>query len=169
MQTLPDGTTRRHLCRIPELAVVEAQRTGCPLVHAVTLLDLESSGGLNVFGRPKTDCGMLRGTEVTEDNYRRYRDHVNECGTQGVGPLQLTWLPLADRADELGGAWRPECNVRAGLDHFAGLAGEHTVRDAYSLWRYGRVEAQVDDPEYTRRAMTLVPGWQKIIDGQQNS
>lgn len=163
-----DDAGQRHLCRIPEIAVEEARRTGCPLVHALVLLDLESSGGLNIFSAPRTPgCGQPHGTPVTQETWQAYLARRDECGPQGAGPLQLTWPPLADEADRLGGAWRPEINVRVGLEHFAGLLRTATVRDAYARWRYGQPESDVEVPPiYVERAMGLLPGWQQVIDGE---
>lgn len=136
-----------------------------PLVHALVLLDKESSGGRNVFGAPKTACGQPRWTPVTRETYQEYLTRRAECLTQGVGPLQLTFGPLQDRADAAGGCWDPRISTRVGLAEFARLLSRNTVRDAYSRWRYGDPEAEVDNPTYVDEAMDLLPRWQQVIDG----
>lgn len=162
MEQLPDGTTREHVCRIPELAVAESERAGVPLVHTVTLLDLESSGGLNIWGPlPESGCGQPHRSPVTRESYEAYLARRDECGDQGCGILQITWHGLQD----LGEIWRPEINVRIGLAEFARLLSRNTVRDAYSRWRYGRPEADVESPTYVDKAMGLLPGWQQVVDG----
>jgi len=140
--------------------VAQAQRTGCPLEFALTLLDLESSGGLNIFGTPKKPCGQPRNREVTEATYRAYLSRRTECGTQGVGPLQLTWGPTQDLADQQGGCWRPEVNVQVGLGVFAGHLQRYGERDAFSRWNTG---ASGDTP-YSQRAMAMLPGWRMLVE-----
>lgn len=122
---------------------------------------MESSGGLNVFGAPK-NCGPPRGSEVTEARYRSYLAARGVCGSQGVGPLQLTWPALQDRADAAGGCWRPEINVRIGLELFAGhLRRTGSAQDSYSLYNTGKPGSS----PYATKAMGLLPGWQRLIDG----
>lgn len=160
-ETQPEGRRVPHRCRIPELVVVEAARVGCPLVHAVTLLDLESSGGMNVFGAQK-QCGQPRYSEVTEHSYAAYKAGRDRCGTQGIGPMQLTWAATQDDADRLGGCWRPEINLRVGLTQFVGnmrRAGE-TERDWYSRYNTGKPGPS----PYAGRAAVLIPRWREVID-----
>jgi hypothetical protein len=156
-----DTAGRRHLCRIPGVAVAEAEHTGCPLVHACVLLDLESSGGLNVFGVPKRLCGQPANSPVSEATYTAYKARRDECGSQGVGPLQLTWPPYQDAAEAFGGCWKPEINVRYGLQVFAGHLRRDTVAEAYSRWNTGRP----DPSPYADKALALLPHWQLVIDG----
>lgn len=132
------------------------------LVHTVTLLDAESSGGLNIWGPlPDSGCGQPHRSPVTEASYRAYLSRRAECGDQGLGPLQITWHGLQD----LGEIWRPEINVRVGLAEFARLLTRNTVRDSFSRWRYGDPEDEVDNPTYVTEAMALLPEWQQVIDG----
>jgi hypothetical protein len=157
-----DEQGQRHRCRIPDIAIAEAQRARVDLVHACVLLDLESSGGLNIFSAPRSPgCGQPRGTAVTEQTWREYLARRDECESQGAGPMQLTWPPLADEADRQGGAWRPEVNVRVGLAEFARLLAGNTVRDAYSRWNTGKPGETV----YATKAMGLLDRWQAVIDG----
>lgn len=131
-----------------------------PLALACVLLDAESSGGKNVFGEPK-NCGPARGSEVTEARYKAYLAARDVCGAQGVGPLQLTWIPLQQMADEQGGCWRVEINVRVGLTEFARLLARYSVQDALSAWNTGKP----GNSPYATKALGLLPGWQKVIDG----
>ncbi|MGH3797847.1 MAG: hypothetical protein ACRDSP_23505 [Pseudonocardiaceae bacterium] len=144
----------RHRIQIPEIVIIEAARVGCPLEHACVLLDKESSGGLNVFGHAAVTCGPVGG-DVTEQSYLAYKARRSKCGAQGVGPLQLTWPDLQDRADELGGCWRPEINVRMGLTEFARNLprGDWQAYLAHS----GKVA-------YAEDAVGRVPYWRKVID-----
>ena len=158
-----DAGGKRHLCRIPDIAIWAAAVTGCPLVHACVLLDLESSGGMNIFSAPRTPgCGQPRGTLVTEQTWQAYLARRDECGTQGAGPMQITWAATQDMLDATGEAWRPEVNIRVGLELFAG----HLQRDGDAAKAYSRYNTGRPDPSpYSRKAMTLAPGWQRVIGG----
>ena len=99
---------------------------------------------------------------MTEESYRAYLRDRDRCGAQGVGALQLTWIPLQQDADARGGCWRPEVNVRVGLELFQG----HLVKwvdpaKAFSLFNTGRA----DPSPYAAKAMLLLPGWQRVVDG----
>ena len=47
----------------------------------------------------------VKGSEVTQAAYLRYKAARSRLGAQGVGPTQLTSPGLQDRADARGGAW----------------------------------------------------------------
>lgn len=150
-----DGT---HSILIPEIAVAEAERVGCDLAAACVMLILESSGGRNVF---------QGGTEVvTEESYRAYLATRDETGARGIGPTQLTWAPLQDEADELGGCWRPEINCRVGFKLLDAHIRAHGHREAFGRYRAGMSWAK--DPDavtYVERAMGLLATWQAIVAG----
>lgn len=75
--------------------------------------------------------------------------------------MQLTWAALQDRADTLGGCWRPEINVRVGLELFAGhLTKTADAPRAYSLFHTGSMAPSA----YAADAMRRAEGWQKVID-----
>lgn len=122
------------------------------------MLVLESSGGRNVFEG---------GTEVTWPAYVAYLAQRNAGGdTRGVGPCQITWAALQDRADELGGCWQPRFNCRAGFEHLAMLLHRHGPREAFGQWRAGsRWADDAAAAAYVDRAMLLLTGWQKVTDG----
>ncbi|MGH9288446.1 MAG: hypothetical protein ACRD0V_09200 [Acidimicrobiales bacterium] len=127
------------------------------------LLILESSGGLNIWGHDDTDCDdgdlpYVKGDPVTAAGYATYKARRAECGAQGVGPCQLTWPPHQDRADTLGGCWRPDINCRVGFDILAGHLREHGTRDAFTLYNTGRT----GPGPYAERAMALLPRWQDV-------
>lgn len=122
------------------------------------LLDLESSGGLNVWGHDTVTCGPVGGA-VTQESYRAYLAGREVCGAQGCGPLQLTWPPLQDRADVLGGCWRPEINVQVGLTEFRTHLRRHTAGNSYSLYNTGRVGPS----PYATQALALLPHWHHLV------
>lgn len=120
---------------------------------------MESSGGLNVFGKPKS-CGPARGTPVTEETYAAYLANRDVCGPQGVGPMQLTFPGFQAAADAAGGCWRPEISVRYGLTVFAEWLRNSTDLDAFSRWNVGKPGPS----PYATKALDLLPGWRKLID-----
>jgi hypothetical protein len=146
---------------LPERAgvvVAEAKRTGLPLAVGCVMLMKESSGGHNVYGNDGVKCGPRRGT-VTEANYHEYKKNRARCGMQGVGPTQLTHYSFQDRADELGGCWRPEVNLRVGFETLAGYVRAGSVRDAFSRYNTGKA----GDSPYARDAMNRLPHWEQVI------
>ena len=133
-----------------------------PLALACVLLDVESSGGKNVFSAlPPSGCGQPRGSEVTEQSYAAYVASRDRCGQQGIGPLQLTWRPYQDEGDSLGGCWRPEVNCWVGFKAFASLLQRNSVESALSRWNTG----QPGSSAYATKALGLLPGWQRVVDG----
>ena len=108
-------------CKMPVRALIAARSCGLNVALACSILEQETGGGVNEYGHdPTVFVGAGR---VTRWNYRQYlvmRDtphHGARC--QGVGPVQLTYWGFQDRADALGGCWRPLVNMRVG---FADLA-----------------------------------------------
>ena len=51
-----------------------------------------------------------------------HRDNGEGC--QGVGPMQLTAKFLQDRADDLGGCFKPAPNIRTGVERLGALIKE---------------------------------------------
>lgn len=136
--------------------------TGCPIAHLATLLDMESSGGRNVWGKPPGECGQTRFSEVTEQSWHAYLARRNTCGQQGAGPLQLTWPGIQDAADAAGGCWRPHINVQVGARHFAELLKSYgNDRDALSAWNTGKPGWTT----YSRLALPRLAEWQRILAG----
>lgn len=129
-----------------------------PLEYALTLLDMESSGGLNIWGRDAVKCGPVGG-EVTAENYADYKANRDRCGTQGCGPMQLTWAGFQDEADARGGCWIPEINVQVGLEVFADYYTRLGPRAAFKAYNGGDA--------YAAEAMVRVDMWRKVIEGEQ--
>jgi murein DD-endopeptidase MepM/ murein hydrolase activator NlpD len=109
--------------RYEDAIVREARRHGLPVSLVCAVLEVET-GFQNVFGHDKVrnpvkspPGGLLH---VTEERYRRYLKFRREgLGAQGVGPMQLTWPGLQDRADALGGCWKVDPNIRVGVEYLA--------------------------------------------------
>jgi hypothetical protein len=151
---LLDAMRRRGITD-PGLTLRVARMVGLPLAYACTVLELETSGGRNVFGSDAGYHGPYRGLAVTQERYREYRRYAAETGEHnGVGYTQLTSEELQVQADELGGCWRPEPNVRVGFQFLHDL-----IREAGSaglgFTRYN------GSPAYGRRAMKLASEWER--------
>jgi hypothetical protein len=105
--------------------VAIAARCGLELAAAATVLVMESGGGANVWGHDDVATGGIytKGAPVTQAAYLLYRAAVarGEIGRQGVGPCQLTYGPLQDAADKIGGCWDWTANATVGFGHLAAL------------------------------------------------
>ena len=125
-------TLRRLGNLIPLLTLQAAEATGLPIALAAAVLAQESGGGRNEWGHDPTifaggydrahavDYGAI----VTKPAYLAYRAERGPTGTggmQGVGPCQLTYFALQDRADALGGCWAIVPNLRVGFEELVSL------------------------------------------------
>jgi hypothetical protein len=144
----------------PALVVKEAKAAGIRLALACALLEQESGGGHNIFGHdrdPKTRQLIFPARDgtvpVTKELYHEYLKHRKATGLcQGVGPTQLTFFALQDQADKAGGCWKPEVNLRVGLQHLGSLVkagGELSGLTSYN----GSVE-------YARTVLGLAAKWE---------
>ncbi len=144
--------------------VVELAATaGLELAAAATLLEKESGGGHNVFGHDNVQTGgfYVKGAEVTEDAYHRYKAHRAQLGAQGVGPTQLTLPAFQDQADARGGCfkWRVNCSV--GFDILAGHIKENGVRDGFRAYNGSGEAAEI----YASDAMDKLGVWRSRLGG----
>jgi hypothetical protein len=104
--------------KIPYPAMKAADDAGLPFHIMCAFLEQESYGGLNVFGHDGGASGWASGWgKVNKTKYLRYKEGRKAGkGMQGVGPMQLTWWEFQDRADALGGCWKPYYNCKVGAD-----------------------------------------------------
>lgn len=104
----------------PATTVAEARRAGLDLAVACAVLIQETAGGVNEFGHDPVS-NPVKGGLVTQARYLEYLHHRNlGQGSQGVGPMQLTWGGYQDEADRIGGCWKPWLNMRVGFGILAG-------------------------------------------------
>lgn len=105
--------------------ILEARRAGIPISLGFALVEQESAFA-NIYGHDPT---IFAGAgKVTKTNYAAYkarRGAHGEGGMQGVGPVQLTYWSIQDRADRLGGCWKPAASIRVGFEQLAGLIAQH--------------------------------------------
>jgi hypothetical protein len=113
-------------------------QAGIPFYVACSFLVQETGGGRNVFGHDPT---IFSGAgEVTEEKYLAYRAERDATGKyQGVGPMQLTYGPFQDMADQAGGCWKPYVNMLIGFQILAGYRREGDWH--YAAKRYNGSES----------------------------
>src|SRR5260221_3772312 len=94
-----------HGIQRPAEVVELARAAGLELAAAATMLEKESSGGLNLWGHHPVDTGgfYVKGDEVTDDAHQNYKAQLADLVWQGILPNQLTVPGLQDQAvDERG-------------------------------------------------------------------
>lgn len=103
----------RHGIKRPYQAMRAADEVGLPFEVMCAVLEKESYGGKNIFGHDPTI--FVGAGRVTKKKYLAYKKQRQAGrGMQGVGPMQLTWWEFQDRADALGGCWKPYNNMLVG-------------------------------------------------------
>lgn len=113
---------KRHGARYALRIIWEARRAKIPISLGFALCEKESAF-TNVFGHDKSASvpAAWKGEEVTKRRYLLYRLNRPHQGMQGVGPVQLTWFSYQDKADRLGGCWKPKYSIRVGFEVMAKL------------------------------------------------
>lgn len=136
--------------------VVEvAAGAGLELASAAAMLEKESSGGRNVWGSDGVQTGgfYVKGAEVERAAYEAWLPHRSRLGSQGVGPTQLTYPPLQDQADRLGGCWDWRINLTVGCRHLAALQQQYGVRDGFRRYNgSGSAAERYADDAMAKRA-----------------
>lgn len=108
----------RNGIKNPYLAWQVSKDTGLPFYALCAVLEIESNGGQNVFGHDGGPTGWASGWGyVTKAKYLRYKEGRKAGkGMQGVGPMQLTYWSIQDKADARGGCWKPKVNMTVGAE-----------------------------------------------------
>ena len=102
---------------IPKIAMHVSRQYNFPFPITCVVLERESMGGNNVYGGDDTIWQGHHLRKVTQQNYAEYRVERDwHKKAQGVGPMQLTFIPLQDEADAMGGCWNPYVNVLTGVN-----------------------------------------------------
>jgi murein DD-endopeptidase MepM/ murein hydrolase activator NlpD len=120
---------RAHGGRYEDIIIAESRRSNVPVSLVCAVMEDESSF-TNVFGHDpvRNPIKSINGQPdlvVTEARYKAYVQHrAKGEGLQGVGPMQLTARFLQDRADELGGCFKPAPNIRTGVERLGALIKE---------------------------------------------
>jgi peptidoglycan hydrolase-like protein with peptidoglycan-binding domain len=146
----------------PEMVVAEAKRAGLRLDYACAMLQKESNGGQNVFGHdPTIFIGAGTVTRAKYKQYKRQRLASGNAKMQGVGPTQLTYYTLQDRADAQGGCWNPQINMRVGFKHLADHIRAHGEADGARRYN-GSGPAAV---AYSKDLLAKAARWRAVLDG----
>ncbi|TDP91942.1 hypothetical protein EV186_108153 [Labedaea rhizosphaerae] len=148
--------------------VVElAALAGLELAAAVTLLELESGGGHNVWGHDGVDTGgiYVKGAEVTKDVYLKYKARRHELGLQGVGPTQLTSAGFQDKADDAGGCWDWRVNCSVGFGILAAHVSGHGLHDGFRRYNGSGDAAE----RYADKADAGVKRWRGLLAGTSST
>lgn len=109
----------------------EASRAGLPVSLGYALAEKETTLARNIYGHDPVRNRAPKGGHVTKKNYLSVYlpDRKRGLGMQGVGPFQLTWFATQDRADALGGCWRPKINARVAFATLAALIKQYGYVD----------------------------------------
>jgi hypothetical protein len=138
-----------------------AKAAGVQYSLAIAICEQET-GFRNVYGHdPTIAVGWGKDTTRNYLVYKRMRGPTGRGGMQGVGPMQLTWWEFQDRADALGGCWRPSRNIRVGLELLAANIrqyGRHT-----GIARYNGSGAAAE--RYARSVEALQQKWHRVLTG----
>lgn len=144
----------------PTTAAIAATKAWLNYAAACALLVQESGGGKNEWGHDPTifiGTGEF-GQPVTEESYTAYkveRDSTGKC--QGVGPTQLTAKVWQDKADALGGCWKPLVNMIVGFGIVAGY--RKAGLSWHDCWkRYNGAE------EYAVQMLARQAEWKAILN-----
>lgn len=100
-------------------------------------LQEQETGGRNIFGADKG--APFHHLPVTEERVMALVKHVRAGGvSNGVGPLQLTFLGFIEEANRDGGAWKPAVNIATGLGIIAGhIKAQGSVRSGLAAYNAG--------------------------------
>jgi peptidoglycan hydrolase-like protein with peptidoglycan-binding domain len=146
----------------PRMVIQEAKRAGLRLDYACAMLQKESGGGKNVFGHdPTIFVGAGTVTKAKYLDYKRKRVASGNDQMQGVGPTQLTYWTLQDRADAQGGCWKPRINMRVGFKHLADHIRNYGESDGARRYN-GSGDAAV---AYSKDLLAKAAKWREVLDG----
>jgi murein DD-endopeptidase MepM/ murein hydrolase activator NlpD len=158
---------RAHGGHFEDLIIAEARRSKVPVSLVCAVAEAESSF-TNVFGHDDVDNPIksIHGRPnlvVTEELYKRYK-HFRDLGqgNQGVGPMQLTAKFLQDRADQLGGCFKPGPNIRTGAERLGRLLKERGSIHA-ALVGYNGTK------KYADKVAPMVKVWHARLKGHSSA
>jgi hypothetical protein len=142
----------------PSLTIEAAVKAKIPRSRGLALVQTETNFR-NVYGHDPT---IFAGAgQVTEHNYARYKRERGRTQMQGVGPCQLTWWELQDRADRMGGCWRPEVNMLVGLSWLREQCRRLGVGPGIASYNGTGAAAQA----YSRTVRRRERQWKKVLLG----
>jgi hypothetical protein len=111
-----------------------------PVSLGVALQEQESNGR-NIFGADQN--APFTHQPVTKEHVLKLVEHVRAGGvSNGVGPLQLTFLPFIEEANRDGGAWKPSVNIATGLGIIADHVKRHGIRGGLAAYNGGTPQSR---------------------------
>jgi hypothetical protein len=145
----------------PDDVIHYAAACGLDLAAACTMLQMESSGGYNIWGHDPVPTGgcYVYGAEVTQTEYLAYMARRAELGCQGVGPCQITFYALQDQADDLGGCWIWENNIQVGFRLLANNIRSLGLHDGFMRYNGSGPAAE----QYAATAMEKYEAWRSRL------
>jgi hypothetical protein len=148
----------------------EAAKVGVPFYVACSFANQESNGA-NIYGHDKEVDGHARPFwghgVVTEANYKEYLIERNMFKdtigyrAQGVGPGQLTWYGIQDRADAAGGCWKVDVNIRTMLEILKEYHDSETGTDL-EKWQ-GAALKYNGKAVYVTQVTEKLARWKKLV------
>lgn len=147
-------------------------KTGFSLAACCAMLDMESYGGLNIWGHdPWNSRAYPKGAAhpaspllkdyVTAANYKAYKASRNAgMQPQGCGSTQLTSPSYQEEAEKLGGCWKPVHNRTVGFH----VLGELFAEFDGALGGFGAYNGSGAGGTYAHSAVSLMAGWQARFD-----
>lgn len=135
----------------PVRTVWAARKAGISIASAAALLEKESYRGKNVFGHDVV-ANPVKGGAVTKRRYAAYKRYRKAGkGMQGVGPCQLTWYEFQDRADALGGCWRPAINMLVGFQLLRQLVRDKGLQQGAAAYNGQGAAAQAYGRDFVEK------------------
>lgn len=100
-------------------------------------LQEQESAGRNIFGADTN--APFPHLPVTRARVLKLVDLVHAGSiSNGVGPMQLTFIGFIEEANRDGGAWNPAVNIATGLGIIAGHVKDHGMRDGLATYNGGK-------------------------------
>jgi hypothetical protein len=144
--------------------IIEARRTKHVSISLGFGLIEQESKFQNIYGHDgvpnpikSPPNGVLK---VTKANYAEYKRHRKAGeGMQGVGPPQITWYELQDKADRYGGCWIARWSIRVGFEHLNDLIEQHGPAAGIAAYNGSGAAAQ----HYSRVVRARAARWHEIF------
>jgi hypothetical protein len=138
--------------------IEEANRAGLPLAVAVALLEKETGiPQRNIFG-----CDHGEGVAFCHENVTEARVKALRASglANGVGWTQLTFPPLVEEADRLGGAHKPRFQMRVGFKLLADNIRANGEQAGFARYNGTGPAAEA----YGRDAVAKAERWREILN-----
>jgi hypothetical protein len=133
-----------------------------PVSLGVALQEQESNGH-NIFGADAN--APFAHQPVTRARVLKLVEHVRAGGlSNGVGPLQLTFIGFIDEANRDGGAWDPAVNIATGLGIIHGHVKQHGVRNGLATYNAGKPHSDKGQ-KYAAQVLDRQQRIHDLIDG----